>query len=46
MTTEPENVDDTSDLDQTNPVDCSADIWAEIYSNPEYDLDHDHSMDY
>ncbi len=39
-------VDELSDLDQSNPVDVSADTWARIYSDPDYDLDHDHSMDY
>lgn len=34
------------DTDETNPVDCSAEVWAEIYADPDYDMDHDHSMDY
>lgn len=34
------------DLDQNNPIDVSADEWAEIYADPDYDLDHDHSMNY
>lgn len=33
------------DLDQNNPVDVSSETWSRIYSNPDYDLDHDHSMD-
>lgn len=26
------------DRDDTNPVDCSAERWAEIVADPEYDL--------
>lgn len=34
------------DRDDENPVDVSAEKWTEIYNNPDYDADHDHSMDY
>lgn len=37
---------DKCDFDQNNPVDCSVEFWMEIYSNPDYDMDHDHSMDH
>lgn len=37
---------EASDFDQNNPTDVSAETWAEIYSDPDYDLDNDHSMDY
>jgi hypothetical protein len=34
------------DRDDNNPVDASAEKWAEVYSkNPDY-IDNDHSMDY
>ena len=34
------------DLDQNNPVDLTKEEWQDIYSDPDYDLDNDHSMDY
>lgn len=34
------------DRDNNNPVDVSGDVWSEIYSDPDNDMDHDHSMDY
>lgn len=34
------------DRDDTNPVDADAKTLDRIYSNPDYDIDHDHSMDY
>lgn len=38
---------DDLDIDQNNPVDMSADDWLEFYAtHPDYDIDHDHSMDY
>jgi len=42
---------DRQDFDETNPVDCDADTWSEIYGKMESDefefmLDHDHSMDH
>jgi hypothetical protein len=40
-----EIVDEKSDLDHNNPVEMDAEEWTEIYSkHPEYDLDHDYSM--
>jgi hypothetical protein len=39
-------VDEPSDLDQRNPVDVDADTWSEIYADSDYDIDHDHGMDY
>lgn len=38
--------DEMDDLDQNNPTDCSMETWQEIYSNPDWDMDNDHSMDY
>lgn len=35
----------TCDRDDSNPVDADAETWARIYSHPDYDADHDHSMD-
>ncbi len=32
------------DRDDLNPVDVSAEVWTEIYSDPDYDIDHDCSM--
>ena len=40
---------DRQDLDETNPVDCDAATWGEIYGRMEDfegHLDHDHSMDH
>ena len=34
------------DRNDDDPVDASSEKWAEIYADPDYDLDHDHSMDY
>jgi hypothetical protein len=35
------------DRDDNNLVDMTADDWSEFYArNREYDMDHDHSMDY
>ena len=35
------------DLDQNNPVDMSAEAWSNCYAhNPDYDMEHDHSMDF
>lgn len=34
------------DRDDNNPVDVSSEKLAEIYADPDYDMDHDHSMDY
>ena len=36
--------DEKSDIDQENPVDASPETMERIYSNPDYDGDHDHSM--
>ena len=33
--------DELSDVDQENPVDCSAQTWADIYSRHPELLDHD-----
>jgi hypothetical protein len=33
------------DRDDNNPVDLSEDALDRLYSNPDYDMDHDHSMD-
>ena len=33
------------DRDPNNPVDCSKEFWQEMYSDPDYNLDDDHSMD-
>jgi len=33
------------DRDDNNPVDCSSDTWLELYARPDYDADHDHSID-
>lgn len=42
-----EQTGEVSDLDQNNPVEMDQDDWAEFYAkNPDYDMDHDHSMDY
>lgn len=43
---EQRDVDKLSDFDQNNPVDCTMEQWQDIYSNPDYDMDNDHSMDY
>ncbi len=40
------SVDEKSDLDQNNPVDCSREVWQNIYSNPDYDSDNDFSMNH
>lgn len=32
------------DRDDKNPVDANAETWARIYANPDYDGDHDYSM--
>lgn len=38
------NEDEINDLDQENPVDCSQEVWTEIYSkNPDL-LDYDDSQ--
>jgi len=42
---EPRPPDEIDDTNQNDPVDCSAEQWAEIYADPDFDLDHDHSMD-
>jgi hypothetical protein len=45
----PRVVDELSDLDPFNPVDCSADTWSEIFAEMddfEDFLDHDHGMDH
>jgi hypothetical protein len=34
------------DLDQNSPVDVDADTWSRIYADPNYDMNHDHGMDY
>ena len=34
------------DRDDNNPVDISTEKLEEIYSDPDYDIDHDHRMDY
>lgn len=34
------------DRNDNDPVDASVEVWSEIYADPDFDLDHDHSMDY
>ena len=41
-----EETGEPSDLDQNNPVDLTKEEWQDIYSDWDYDLDNDHSMDY
>lgn len=37
-------IDELSDTDQSNPVDNSSESWYGIFANPNFDADHDYTM--